>query len=85
MTSSDRSSDPSIPHGTLDGYTNHNCNCTPCAGAWAKYMREYRRRNRLTINARRRAMRRARVMAATGEPYDMDELLAEEMCRNRLT
>jgi hypothetical protein len=48
-------------------------------------MREYRRKNRLTINARRRAMRRARVMAATGEPYDMDELLAEEMWRNRLT
>ena len=48
-------------------------------------MREYRRKNRLTINARRRAMRRARVMAATGEEYDFDELLAEEMRRNRLT
>lgn len=85
MTSSNRSSDASVPHGTLDGYTNHDCNCPPCAQAWAGYMREYRRKNRLTINARRRAMRRARVMAATGEPYDMDELLAEEMQRNRLT
>lgn len=85
MSSSNQSSDASIPHGTVDGYTNHGCHCPECAQAWAAYMREYRRRNKLTINARRRAMRRARVMAATGEPYDLDELLAEEMRRNRLT
>jgi hypothetical protein len=48
-------------------------------------MREYRRRNRLTINARRRAMRRARVLSATGEPYDFDDLLRQEMERHRLT
>lgn len=85
MTSSRPCSDPSIPHGTVEGYTNHGCHGDECARAWAKYMREYRRKNRLTINARRRAMRRARVMAATGEEYDFDELLAEEMRRNRLT
>lgn len=85
MPCSNRSADQSIPHGTVDGYTNHDCNCDPCAGAWAGYMRDYRRRNGLTINARRRAMRRARVMAATGEEYDLEVLLDEEMKRNRLT
>ena len=85
MTSSDRSADRSIPHGSVEGYTNHGCHCPDCMSGWAAYMRDYRRRNKLTINARRRAMRRARVMAATGEEYDFDELLAEEMQRHRLT
>lgn len=85
MPSSNQSSDQSIPHGTVEGYTNHLCGCELCLAAWAKYMREYRRRNRLTINARRRAMRRARRMAATGEEFDFDDLLDEEMRRHHLT
>jgi len=85
VTSSNQSADQSIPHGTIDGYTNHVCRCDLCMAAWARYMRDYRRRNRLTINARRRALRRARVLAATGEDFDFEDLLDEEMARHRLT
>lgn len=31
-----------VPHGTLGGYTNHRCRCTPCRRANT----EYRRRRR---------------------------------------
>lgn len=31
-----------VPHGTLGGYTNHRCRCTPCRHANT----EYRRRKR---------------------------------------
>lgn len=37
---------PDHVHGTVSGYTDYNCPCTPCKEAWAEYQREYRRRDR---------------------------------------
>lgn len=85
MTYSPQSSDRATPHGTISAYTNHGCRCLACATEWRRYMREYRRKNRDELNARRRAVRRARVYAATGEPYDFDELLEVERKRAGLT
>lgn len=31
-----------IPHGTLGGYTNHRCRCTPCRQANTEYRRKKR-------------------------------------------
>ena len=85
MTSSRPSGDASVPHGTVDGYTNHDCGCDPCSAAWASYMQEYRAKNRRTINARRRANRRAKRLAHLGQSYDLDELIKDELGRTDLT
>ena len=31
-----------VPHGTLGGYTNHRCRCTPCRKANTEYRRKKR-------------------------------------------
>lgn len=31
-----------VPHGTLGGYTNHRCRCTPCRQANTEYRRKKR-------------------------------------------
>lgn len=45
---------PRIPkHGTYSEYTNHNCRCESCLQANRTYHREWYRRNRDTVLARR--------------------------------
>lgn len=79
MTCSNRSADASIPHGSVEGYTNHECNCPPCSEAWRVYMADYRAKNRVVINARRRARRRFSELVARGEPADLEALVEEEL------
>lgn len=85
MTSSRPSGDASVPHGTVDGYTNHDCGCEPCSAAWARYMQEYRAKNGRLINARRRANRRAKRLTRLGQSYNLDDLIKEELNRPDLT
>jgi hypothetical protein len=33
---------PPITHGTIAGYNNRKCRCTPCTNAWSAYLRERR-------------------------------------------
>lgn len=46
-TTTERKPKP-IPHGTVNGYVNRGCKCSPCRRAWADY-----------IGARRKAIRRS--------------------------
>jgi hypothetical protein len=36
--------DGSVRHGTTTGYSYYKCRCADCRGAFAEYMREYRRK-----------------------------------------
>lgn len=82
MPSSPRSSDDDVPHGTIGGYTNHDCHCDRCSAAWAEYMAGYRSENRAYINARRRALRRANFLRACGHEPDLEALIEEEVGRD---
>lgn len=35
-------------HGTAGFYANHKCRCSSCKSAWTYYIRDYRRRKKLT-------------------------------------
>jgi hypothetical protein len=35
-----------IPHGTISGYTNRRCRCTPCRQAWRAYHAAWRAAHR---------------------------------------
>lgn len=48
---------PRIPaHGTYSEYANHGCRCEPCTDANRNYNREWYRKNRDRVLARRREL-----------------------------
>jgi hypothetical protein len=75
------STEPHFDHGTVTAYTNHKCRCDECRGAWAEYVKSYRKANKERLQGRVRARSRAYTRLAKKHPVDFSKYLNEELVK----